>query len=321
MKLSVLDLVPVYPGCRPEEALRQAAELAQLADRVGYTRYWAAEHHDMAGLACPAPEVLLSHIGALTERIRLGSGAVLLPHYKPIKLAETFRLLSALYPGRIDMGLGRAPGGSAHVTMALSGNFLENVRRLPESLKALTELLEDRYVLEGAQVTARPIPSAGPELWMLGTNEKSAAYAAEFGTGYVFGRFMSPLGDREAAGLLDRYRTSFRPSKPGAAPRVILTVSVFCAPTEMEARRLAEEGMSIFRPDSAAPSSSDERDSKGPEPTDSGYRLIAGTPEQVRNRLAEASLLYGAEEMMIVCPIPDYSGRLESYRLLAEACL
>ncbi|UUZ94223.1 MsnO8 family LLM class oxidoreductase [Paenibacillus sp. P25] len=246
MRLSVLDLVPVLQGADASEALRQAVLLAQAAERLGYHRYWAAEHHDMPGLACTAPEVLLAHIGAVTGRIRLGSGAVLLPHYRPIKVAETFHLLSALNPGRVDLGIGRAPGGSAHVTMALSGNFLENVSRLPESLKALADLLSGEYRVEGELVHARPIPPEAPEVWILGTNNKSASYAAEFGTGYVFGQFMS---DREAGELLAAYRQDFRPSRLGAEPRAIVAIGVICADTEEEAARLTEAGAAWFRPE------------------------------------------------------------------------
>ncbi len=158
LKLSVLDLVPVLDEADAAYALSQAVELAQTAERLGYTRYWVAEHHDMPHLACTSPEVLLAHVGARTQRIRIGSGALLLPHYKPLKVAESFHLLASLYPGRVDLGIGRAPGGSAHVSIALSGNFLENVRQLPDKLKELLELLEGSFQLDGQKVTARPTP-------------------------------------------------------------------------------------------------------------------------------------------------------------------
>ncbi|GGF80750.1 hypothetical protein GCM10010912_27360 [Paenibacillus albidus] len=158
LKLSVLDLVPVLEKANATFALEQAVELAQTAERLGYNRYWVAEHHDMPELACTAPEVLLAHIGAKTDRIRIGSGALLLPHYKPLKVVESFNLLASLYPGRIDLGMGRAPGGSAHVSMALSGNFLENVRQLPESLRGVTELLQGNFEFEGQRVSAARFP-------------------------------------------------------------------------------------------------------------------------------------------------------------------
>lgn len=236
LKLSVLDLVPRFGESTFEEALRQALDLAQHAEAWGYRRYWAAEHHDLEHLSCASPEILLSHIGARTERIRLGSGAVLLPHYSPLKVAENFRMLAALYPGRIDLGIGRAPGGSAHTSMALSGNFLGHVADLPHRIRALTELLEDRYRYEDVPVAAKPVPASPPAMWMLGTNTKSAGYAAEFGTGYVFGQFMS---DTDGADILRSYREGFQPSAHLGEPHMMVAVSVVCAESEEQASELA----------------------------------------------------------------------------------
>ena len=230
--LGVLDLVPRLNDATAEQALQQSVTLAQHAEAWGYARYWTSEHHDMAELASASPEVLLSHIGARTTTIQLGSGAVLLPHYSPLKVAESFRLLAALYPGRIELGLGRAPGGGPHATMALSGNYLQHVSKLPESLAALTELLEDRYMYEDHPVTARPIPELPLSLWMLGTNVKSAEFAARFGMGYVFGQFMSDADGKEA---VKRYREGFIPSATMKEPEVMVAVSVLCAESETDA--------------------------------------------------------------------------------------
>ncbi|MEC0247920.1 MsnO8 family LLM class oxidoreductase, partial [Paenibacillus chitinolyticus] len=233
LRLSVLDLVPVMQKADSHTALGQAVTLARTAEKLGYTRYWVSEHHDMKQLASACPEVLLAHIGAHTEHIRIGSGAVLLPHYQPVKVAEAFHLLATLHPGRIDLGIGRAPGGSAHVTLALSGNFLENVRKMPDKIRDLTALIEGEFTVEGERVTARPVPPDSPELWLLGTNAKSAAYAAEYGTGYVFGRFMS---DNDGAAVLGEYRSAFRPSRLLAEPKAIVAVGAVCAETEERAR-------------------------------------------------------------------------------------
>src|SRR5699024_11413096 len=146
MKLSILDQSPISSGKTPKEALEATVELAQFADRAGYIRYWVAEHHDMSGLASPAPDMMLSIIGAKTNRIRLGAGAVLLPHYKPFNIAERYNLLATLFPGRVDLGIGRAPGGSAESSMALSGNFLENVRRMPDDLDELDQFLHNDFL-------------------------------------------------------------------------------------------------------------------------------------------------------------------------------
>jgi luciferase family oxidoreductase group 1 len=305
LKLSVLDLVPVFDDRDDTYALAQAAELAQTAERLGYTRYWVAEHHDMPQLACPTPEVLLAHIGAKTNSIRIGSGAVLLPHYQPLKVAESFHLLGSLYPGRIDLGLGRAPGGNAHLSMALSGNFLENVRQMPEKLKDITDLLQGSYTYEGEPVGARPSPSVPPEVWMLGTNRKSAEYAAQFGTGYVFGQFMSEIPGEE---VLKAYREAFIPSPLCPEPKTIVTIGAICAETEEEAVSLASSGAALFRketPDrNAAPYSE--------------QKLLVGTPAAINSRLEQLSELYGVEEFMLVTMIPDYRKRLQSYEWLAQ---
>jgi luciferase family oxidoreductase group 1 len=308
LKWGVLDLVPIFEGADAGFALAQAVELARTAERIGCSRYWIAEHHDMEGLACTSPEVLLAHIGARTERIRIGSGALLLPHYKPFKVAENFHMLAALYPGRIDLGLGRAPGGSAHVSMALSGNFLENVRHVPDSLQALTDLFAGRYEYEGQRVTARPIPPIPPELWMLGTNRKSAAYAAEYGTGYVFGQFMS---EQDGMEMLGAYREAFRPSPHLSQPRAIVAVGVVCAETEAEARALASEGSALFG--EGGQSESDR------QTTARSRRLFIGDPGQVKAQLEELQSLYGVDEFLIVTLVPDYAKRLRSYELLAQA--
>src|SRR5699024_7757134 len=145
MKLSILDQSPISTGKTSRNALNASVDLARLGDELGYTRYWIAEHHDVSGLACTSPDAMLSIIGAQTEQIRIGAGAALLPHYKPYRVAETYNLLATLYPGRIDLGIGRAPGGSAEASMALSGNFLENVRHMPEKLDELLQFLHHDF--------------------------------------------------------------------------------------------------------------------------------------------------------------------------------
>ncbi|OMD03738.1 LLM class flavin-dependent oxidoreductase [Paenibacillus sp. FSL R5-0636] len=307
IKLSVLDLVPVFNTVDASTALGQAVKLAQTAERLGYSRYWVAEHHDMPGLACTSTEVLLSHIGAKTTHIRLGSGALLLPHYKPLKVVEAFHLLASLYPGRIDLGLGRAPGGTAEVSLALSGNFLENVWKMPELLKGVTELLQGNYSYEGRSITARPVPPVSPELWLLGTNKKSAVYAAEFGAGYVFGQFMSDVAGEE---VLQAYRETFTPSSLSPEPRAMVAVGVICAETEEEAERLASSGTALFQQEGSAEAKSEPLERK----------LLVGTPESVKGKLERLSLLYGVNEFIIVTMVPDYEKRLHSFELLAQAC-
>lgn len=321
--LGVLDLVPRLNDATAEQALQQSVTLAQHAEAWGYARYWTSEHHDMAELASASPEVLLSHIGARTTTIQLGSGAVLLPHYSPLKVAESFRLLAALYPGRIELGLGRAPGGGPHATMALSGNYLQHVSKLPESLAALTELLEDRYMYEDYPVTARPIPKLPLSLWMLGTNVKSAEYAARFGMGYVFGQFMSDADGTEA---VRRYREGFMPSATMKEPEVMVAVSVLCAESETDAldwsRDMAERRKLDGKEHSTEPNSSgtavSNTNDEAVSDQNESVRHYAGTPEQVWARLQQVSRRLDTERLLLVTAGPDYERRLDSYRLLAE---
>lgn len=307
--LSVLDLVPVLGLADPKSALDHSVSLAQTAERLGYSRYWVAEHHDMPSIVSSCPEVLLSHVGAKTERIRIGSGAVLLPYYKPYKVAETFHMLATLYPGRVDLGIGRAPGGHAHASMALSDNYLEGVRRLPETIRSLVELIADDFRVEGQPVSARPLPAVPPELWMLGTNIKSAHFASRYGTGYVFGHFMS---DQDGKTIIDTYRDGFQASAISPVPRVIVAVSVVCAETDEEAARSAELGARLFLGPSAV-SGEERRQFRG--------RAIIGAPENVKRQLLDMREQYGADEFIVVTTAHDYGARIRSYELLAESLL
>jgi luciferase family oxidoreductase group 1 len=308
LSLGVLDLAPRLSGVSAEEALQQSLLLAKSAESWGYDRYWVAEHHDIPGLACPSPEVLLGYIGALTRRIKLGSGALLLPHYSPLKVTESFHLLSALFPGRVELGLGRAPGGPAHASMALSGNFLKNVADLPDSITAVMELLQDGYAYEGRPVTARPLPAIAPAPWILGTNERSAGYAARYGTGYVFGSYMS---EKEAAPVLERYRNSFQPSLLVPEPRAMVAVAVVCAASEAEAAELAATSTWMER---AAQAGDDGAEQGARSP-----RLLCGTPQQLQEELYQISRECVTSELLIFTPIDDYPKRRSSYQLLAES--
>ncbi|KYG94538.1 MsnO8 family LLM class oxidoreductase [Paenibacillus jamilae] len=296
LNLGVLDMVPLLPGNRPEQAVRRAGELARQAETWGYTRYWTSEHHDMEGLASSSPEVLLSHIGAVTKTIKLGAGAILLPHYSPVKVAEWFHLLAALYPGRVELGLGRAPGGGPHASMALSGNFLQHVAELPQTMEALLALLEGTYEYEQVPVFARPMPEQPPAVWMLGTNRKSAEYAAQYSTGYVFGQFMS---EQQTEEMLSIYRSSFQPSNRMDKPRTMVAVGAVCALTNELAQQWAVQ-ISLGDPAMRA-------------------SWLVGTPSDIAERLRGLQIKYDNDEFLLVTPIPDYEQRLHSYRLIAEA--
>lgn len=242
MKVSILDQSPVSSHQTPAEALEASMQLAKAGDKLGYERYWIAEHHDLSGLACSAPEVMLGYIGAQTNRIRIGSGAVLLPHYKPYKVAETYNMLATLFPGRVDLGIGRAPGGSAEATNALSDNFLQQVFKMPELVEELLQFLDDKFPAEHeyAKLSASPLPPVSPEPWLLGTSKKSAELAARNGMAYTFGQFMS---EQDGSAIIDQYKQAFQPRRSGNQPYAIVTVSVICAETTEQAHRIATSSL------------------------------------------------------------------------------
>ncbi|WP_027415988.1 LLM class flavin-dependent oxidoreductase [Aneurinibacillus terranovensis] len=331
MKISILDQSPISHGKSAAEALAETARLIQRAEQLGYTRYWVAEHHGMDSLANPSPEVLLGQLGALTSTIRIGSGAVLLPHYSPYKVAENFNLLATLYPGRIDLGIGRAPGGSAHETLALRENYLQNVFRLPSLLSDLIGYLQDELPPDHpfVGIHARPQPPVAPELWLLGTSGKSAAYAAELGTSFAFGHFMSEI---DGTAILQDYRQNFQPSRMQQQPKTIVTASAICAETEEEANRLAASldlwavqtdsgtasgGIPSVAEALAYPYSEAEQELIRKR----HRRMLIGTPGQIKKQIKELQEAYQADEWMFVTITHDYETRLRSYELLADALL
>ncbi len=299
--LGILDMSPLLEQASPEEALERSVQLAIAAEQWGYTRFWLSEHHDMTQLACTAPEVLIAHIGVRTSSIRLGSGAILLPHYSAMKVAETFRMLSALYPDRIDLGIGRAPGGSAHATIGLSGNYLAHVAEMPERVRDLRHLLEDRYTVEGAPVTARPVATYAPQLWLLGTNRKSATLAAENGAGYVFGHFMSS-SDGQAS--IAQYREQFQPSPSRQEARVILATKVIAASTEQQAQELYAQWKQ-------SPVGLAAIGEEMPQP-------IVGGPDTLPERMHQLLHEYDADELLLICPLDRYDDRMHVYEQAAR---
>src|SRR4051812_10945987 len=237
MKLGVLDQSPIPAGANPEDALRNTVDLARSAERLGYTRYWLAEPHNTRGLAGPAPEVMVATVAAATETIRVGSGGVMLPHYSPLKVAETFHVLEALHPGRIDLGVGRAPGGDPLSAAALRIPTAQG-DQFPHQVQDLIGWLEDRMNGEHpfARVRATPEPSNGtPPVWLLGSSDYSAAVAAVLGTGFSFAHFINPAGGEHVVG---EYRSSFKPSPTFPRPQASVGVNVMCAETTEEAIRL-----------------------------------------------------------------------------------
>ena len=194
MKLGVLDQSPILSGQTPAQAVRESIELARLADRLGYHRYWLAEHHSIAALADPCPEILLARIGAETRHMRVGTGGVLLPHYSPLKVAEIFRMLEALYPGRIDLGLGRAPGGDLRTARALREDGFADAQRFPGQLRDLVGYLADTLPPDHPYkgLRAQPAGNSLPEVWLLGSSDYSGALAARSGVRFAYAHFINP---------------------------------------------------------------------------------------------------------------------------------
>ncbi|RHW34070.1 LLM class flavin-dependent oxidoreductase [Lysinibacillus yapensis] len=328
MRLSILDQSPISSNQTPYGALNESMELAQAGEALGYTRYWIAEHHDLPGLACSAPEVMLSYIGANTNRIRIGSGAVLLPHYKPFRVAEIFNMLATLFPNRIDLGIGRAPGGSAEATNALSDNFLQNVYKFPSLLRDLLHFLDDDFPAdtEYSKFTASPIPEYPPVPWLLGTSKKSALLAAENGLPYAFGHFMS---DDDGAAIIREYIDDFQPRKVGQTPQVIVTVSVICGETTEKAEEIAisfliwslqkEKGEGS----QGVPSIKEAKQYTLTEKEKESLKkirqnMIIGNPYEVRQKLCALQTKYQADEIMINTIAYSSKDRIQSYKLIAK---
>jgi luciferase family oxidoreductase group 1 len=327
LRLGVLDQSPIPEGSSASQALADTIALAQAADGLGYSRYWLAEHHNHPGLAGPAPEVLIAAVAAATERIRVGSGGVMLPHYAPLHVAEQFRVLEALHPGRIDLGLGRAPGSDQITAMALNqhGRPDEFPNQVQDLIGWLENRLDPRHPF--ARVRATPDPGTSPEVWLLGSSDYSGAVAAVMGKPFSFAHFINPRNGPDAVAS---YRRNFKDVGGHPAPQVNVCVIVLCADTEEEVDRLAATvamwrlRLELGRP---APVPDPERALRHPWTDEQLARNAAmrrhhaiGTPEQVNAKLRELADLYDTDELMALTVTYDPAARRRSYELVAEAC-
>lgn len=326
--LSVLDQSPVRRGSTAADALAETVRLAQLADRLGFERYWVAEHHNTSALASTAPEVLIGHIASQTEQIHVGSGGVMLPHYSALKVAEAFRLLETLHPGRIDLGIGRAPGSDARTARALAPSGVPmDLREFPNQLLDLYGFLADDFPPDHEYhgIRAMPRPQAMPALWLLGSSDVSAGYAAELGWPFCYAHF---INSHRADTALDAYRKLFAPSPVASEPRASMAVSALVAETEEEAeflswsrwgwRLMGAEGRGgIPPPEEALAFNYSEPEREYLDVLK--RRSIYGSPEQVRERLLTMGERYGVDDFVVVTITYDYKARLRSYELLAEA--
>jgi luciferase family oxidoreductase group 1 len=341
LRLSVLDQSPVRNGQTPGDAIRETLDLAQAADRLGYHRYWLAEHHSTPGLAGAAPEILIAEVATRTRRIRVGSGGVMLTHYSPLKVAEQFRMLETLHPGRIDLGIGRAPGSDARTALALRrGAEASGSARVPDpwgedEVAGFPDQVGDLigFVTNGlppghrfATVRAMPAGDGVPEIWLLGSTDSSAACAAHFGTAFSFAHFINADG---GAAVTRAYARAFRPSSILPAARASAAVFAVCADTEAEAERLTRSRdlfiVRLYTGRTGPYPSVEEAEHYPYSPRELAIveharrRTVAGAPEQVRARLHALADEYDVDELVIVTITHDPKARLRSYELLADA--
>ncbi len=331
IRLSVLDQSPVPEGSTAGDALRNTLDLARRTEDMGYHRYWVAEHHGMTGLAGSSPEALIGSIAGATDRIRVGSGGVMLTHYAPLKVAEAFCVLASLHPGRIDLGVGRAPG-SDHLTAAAlaRGGARTPLENYPNQVEELVHLVDDTLPAHSPihGVRATPRPDEPPEIWLLASSADSAAYAAHFGLPLGWADFIAQV---DGAPIINAYRRQFQPSARCSEPLVLLCASAVCAETDEEAESIVA-GVRAWRasglrgpvPAARAPSASGPNGAvppvaPAPLSIQPGRRSIAtGTPDRVADRLREMAEASGAEELMVVTICHDHEARVRSYELLAH---
>lgn len=327
--LSVLDQSPIRSGFTPADAVSETLALARFCDRLGYHRYWLAEHHSSGGLAGSAPEVLIGRVAALTGNLRVGSGGVMLSHYSALKVAENFRMLETLFPGRIDLGIGRAPGSDGRTAQALAaGPGKLGIEYFPNQVKDLVEFLND--TIEAGHpfhgIHAEPRGSTSPQVWLLGSSDQSAAYAAYFGLPFSFAHFINDEGGAE---VMQAYRQHFAAQGHAHRPEGSIGVFVICAETEDEADYLARSrdlwllklrtGQPGPIPSPEAATAYDYNDHERAMVRFNRRRTIAGTPDQVKARLDELARRYGCDELVVVTITHDFEKRQRSYELLAEA--
>jgi luciferase family oxidoreductase group 1 len=328
LRLGVLDQSPVSMSRTPTEAVAETLALARLVDELGYHRYWLAEHHNLPAFAGTAPEVLLARLGAETHRIRIGSGGVMLANYSPLKVAETFRVLEALYPGRVDLGIGRAPGGDHATTLLLRRGAEDDIARFPDRVAELFHLVRGGRleIPRIGLVQANPIGESAPELWLLGSSDRSAAYAAHFGCAFSFAHFISTEGGPE---IMAAYRAAFRPSAVLDRPIGSACIAVICADTPAEAERLAaSRDLWRLRRDKGeyGPFPSVEEalaypytEAERAQIARNRHGQVIGALDEVRAQLLAMAEAYGIGEILLLTICHDPEARRRSYRLVAEA--
>jgi luciferase family oxidoreductase group 1 len=328
LKISVLDQSVIRKGDHAGIALQNTVKLAQVTEELGYTRFWVAEHHNTIGVAGSSPEVLISHIASKTRTIRVGSGGILLPQYSPYKVAENFKMLETLFPNRIDVGVGRSPGGSPPTRLALTDGVRRSLNDFPRQVHDLQGFLSNELPTDHPyhEVAAYPVPETAPEMWILGITHRGARVAAENGTAFTYGHFINPENGQQA---IDYYYEHFQPSKLLSKPKVNVCVFVSCAPKQEKAEEMAlsldrwllavEKGV-----DTRIPSIEEAKRMKVTEEDrkriiENRKRMVIGTPAKVKDDLQKLSEMYQTDELMIITNVYDFQDKVRSYTLLADA--
>jgi luciferase family oxidoreductase group 1 len=327
VKLSVLDQSPIIAGHSAAQALAETIALAKRVEALGYARYWLAEHHAIAALADPCPEILLARLGAETKTIRIGTGGVLLPYYAAFKVAEVFRMLEALYPGRVDLGIGRAPGGDARTARAVGGGRFPDAENFPQQVWELANHLDRTLPQDHPDhgVRLQPEGATSPQIWLLGSSDYSGLLAAQLGVRFAFAHFINAHG---GDAVMRAYRERFQPGRD-AQPHTLLCCFVICARTDEEAERRAKvvdyrRVEMAYNHDTPVPTL-EQALARAYTERELEYirqqraRLVHGSPARCKERLLALAEQYSAEELMIITITGSYETRLESYELLAEA--
>ena len=322
-RLSVLDLSPITEGSDAAQSFKNSLSLAQHAERCGFHRYWLAEHHGMPGIASAATAVLLSHVGSGTQRIRIGAGGIMLPNHSPLVIAEQFGTLESLFPGRVDLGLGRAPGSDMQTARALRRHLQSDADEFPQDVLELMDYFSDQ-----PRQPVRAVPGRGLNVpvWILGSSLYGAQLAAALGLPFAFASHFAPGQMMDAIAI---YRERFQPSDRLARPYVTLGFNVFAADTEAQAHRVATSAQQAFvnlrsgRPGRLPPPREGYLQQVGLQEQAMLRQLLScaaiGTLEQVREQMQAFIEATGADELMVAGQIYDHQARLDSYAIAAEA--
>ena len=332
LTLSVVDQSPVRQGGTAGEALWETVKLAKAVEQLGYERYWVAEHHNLANFAGTSPEILIGQIAAHTNTIRVGSGGVMLPHYSAFKVAEVFRMLESLYPGRIDLGIGRAPGSDQITAAALSHpGHPRDVSQFPQQVQDVLGYLSNTLEAEHFFVDLRVGPGqvSMPEVWLLGSRYEGAFLAAQMGLPFAYAHFFG-TGVQEGPAIVEGYRRSFRPSEYLSEPKVNVTVQAICAETEEQARRVAASRdlarlESVVDKPRGIPTMEEAlayqyRDNEAAFVHQYRRTCIDGDPQQVKEGLEAMGEMYQTPDIGIVTICHAFADRVRSYELVAQAC-